>query len=161
MKKTSIIGIIIAVVGLILWGLDLFMDLFPFCSWAGCILFMAGSWLAMKGENAEEADKGLLKLMMSVAAQDGKLDIEETKIVAATAQRIGISQKEVEKIVEEFSKGEVKFTIPESDKTKKEHIRELVKIMKADGDIDDKELKIVKQVAEQYGLGRNYVDQFI
>ncbi len=115
----------------------------------------------MKGENAEEADKGLLKLMMSVAAQDGKLDIEETKIVAATAQRIGISQKEVEKIVEEFSKGEVKFTIPESDKTKKEHIRELVKIMKADGDIDDKELKIVKQVAEQYGLGRNYVDQFI
>ena len=33
--------------------------------------------------------------------------------------------------------------------------------MKADGDIDDKELKIVKQVAEQYGLGRNYVDQFI
>lgn len=164
MKKTILIwlGVALAVIGLIMAILDWTgVTNFLLGDWPGYILFVIGSYLAVKGGNMKEQEESLFALLLIVALADGEVSDEEKQKLSGYAKQFGISDKRFAKLLELIAKKEYKFTMPEDEKEKKKNITALVNMAKADGTIDDDEVKVIKGVAKLYGLSESLVDDLL
>ena len=170
MKNFKLILVVaLGVIGLVLWGLDLFdYGLFPFSGWVGFIILIFAGWFGSRMGKAESSNTNLIKLLIMMASSDGELAEEEIQMVKGKAKSLGITDDDFSKIVANVFKeindgqGQFSFQIPESDTEKKNIARELVKLMKADGTIDENELSFLYSITvKHFGLEKSFVDSLI
>ena len=128
----------------------------------GFIVICCSGVLFAIGQDAGKKRKqelGLYKLLLLVSLADGEVTDEESKFLKQYAERLKISDDLRDKLFKETLKGNLKFEIVSSDKEK--DINRLIDIMMVDGKIEEKELKLVKEIASQYRMSDSYVDEEI
>ena len=157
MKK--VIGIVLAGVGGILWLTTFFVDFFPFDNWVGFFMFLIGGYIAQNAESDDTKVRGIVKLMIGVAALDGEVSDDELKHIESYAHAGGLTDQDLEKIVDEFRKGDDKFRLPDTQSAKEDAIRQIVKLAKADGEIHPNEKAFIRGLASQLNVSESFVNK--
>ena len=107
----------------------------------------------------EKARLSNLKNIISVSMADGELGEDELTIIAMTAARDNISERDVEKMLK--GKDRIKFTVPETDEMKMRFLTDMVILMMVDGSLGDSELRMCKNAARLYGYGDEVVNDVV
>ena len=123
----------------------------------GCSGLLFG--LGQEAGKKRKQELGLFKLLLLVSLADGEVTDEEANFLKQYAERLRISDDLRAKLLKDTLKGNLKFEIVSTDKEK--DINHLIDIMMVDGKIEEKELKIVKEIASQYKMSDRYVDEEI
>jgi uncharacterized membrane protein YebE (DUF533 family) len=160
-KLFAILGIgLMAIGGIMLILVYCDVVTFPFAGWVSCILIGIGSFFGGMYNSIENKKTSLFKLLVCMAAADGKITPEELMIIGEYAKQFDVNEKRFNAIVEEVEKG-FDIVIPEDTSEKEKNIKALVRMANADGNIDDKELALIKEVAKKYGLSESFVDKLV
>lgn len=109
--------------------------------------------------NEDKKNKSYIKNLLEVAIADGKLDESELELVISIAGNFDISKEEVLEIKD--SQNTIPFSPPSSYSAKVKLLEDLVKIMIADKEIDEKEVKICKDLALKLNIAPLIVDELI
>jgi len=109
--------------------------------------------------NEEKKNKSYIKNLLEVAIADGKLDESELKVIIKIAANFDISESEVHAIKDNHP--DIDFTPPSSYSAKVKLLEDLVKIMIADKQIDESEVKICKDLAIKLDINPVIVDELI
>ena len=109
--------------------------------------------------NEDKKNKSYIKNLLEVAIADGILDESELELVISIASNFDISKEEVFEIKDNPST--IQFTPPSSYSAKVKLLEDLVKIMIADKEIDEKEVKICKELALKLDIAPVIVDDLI
>ena len=109
--------------------------------------------------NEDKKNKSYIKNLLEVAIADGILDESELELVISIASNFDISKEEVIEIKDNPST--IQFTPPSSYSAKVKLLEDLVKIMIADKEIDEKEVKICKDLAIKLDIAPVIVDDLI
>ena len=109
--------------------------------------------------NEDKKNKSYIKNLLEVAIADGILDESELELVISIASNFDISKEEVIEIKDNPST--IQFTPPSSYSAKVKLLEDLVKIMIADKEIDEKEVKICKDFALKLDIAPVIVDELI
>jgi uncharacterized tellurite resistance protein B-like protein len=109
--------------------------------------------------NEAKKNKSYIKNLLEVAIADGKLDDSELKVIIKIAANFDITEAEVHAIKENHP--DIEFTPPSSYSAKVKLLEDLVKIMIADKQIDEKEVKICKDLAAELGIKSALVDDIL
>ena len=158
----GVCGIVLAVAGVVLFILYLFniVDFFAL-DWIAYFLFIIGSTLVGVSSKMSNQNVSLFKLMFCVAIADGQLSPDEIQLLQQSAKKFGISDSKFKEIAKDLEEGKYHFAVPEDRDDREKQIKSLVKIARADGNIDNNELAIIKEVAGKFGLGESFVDSLI
>ena len=159
---SAILGIGLMVIGVIMLILVCFdVVVFPFAGWIPWILMAIGGYFGGMYNNKEEQKTSLFKLLVCVAGADGKITPDEITTLGEYAKQFDINEKRFMAIVQDVDDGKLNFAIPDDTSEKEKNIKALVKMAGADGDIDDKELALIKEIASKYGLSESFVDKLV
>ena len=109
----------------------------------------------------ENQKVSLFQLLVLVACADGEASAEEMQIIIEHAKQFGISGKRFNAIVKQVGEGKIQFEVPDKMEEREKNVRALVKMAKADGNIDANELQIIKNVASKYGISESFVDKLV
>lgn len=164
MKENLYLGVgataaVVAIVLMILDGFEIWT--FPFV-WV--VIFVLGIIFSIcfgiynKMENQKVS---LFQLLVLVACADGEASTEEMQIIMEHAKLFGISGERFNAIVKQAGEGKIQFVIPDKTEEREKNVRTLVKMAKADGNVDTNELALIKEVAKKYGLSENFVDKLV
>ena len=91
-----------------------------------------------------------LNNLIAVALADGTLDKTEWDVLAQIAIHRGVSEAELYQIKTEAET--IKFIPPATFREKIRQIYELVDVMKADGHVDEEEIRICRKLAEKLNI---------
>lgn len=109
--------------------------------------------------NEKKKHKSYIKNLLEVAIADGKLDESELNVIIKIAANFEMTKDEVLTIKDNHP--EIEFTPPSSYSAKVRLLEDLVKIMIADKQIDEKEVKICKDLALKLDIAPVIVDELI
>jgi uncharacterized tellurite resistance protein B-like protein len=109
--------------------------------------------------NEKKKHKSYIKNLLEVAIADGKLDESELKVIISIAGKFDMTRDEVIAIKDNHPS--IEFTPPSSYSAKVKLLEDLVKIMIADKQIDEKEVKICKDLALKLNIAPVIVDELI
>ena len=97
----------------------------------------------------KKQDKGHFKNLLLIAKADGKLTEEENTLLNRIGKNIGLSQEQINEIINNPSKYPV---IPPISKIERmQQMVELIKMMIADGEIDKNEMNLLDIMAVRLG----------
>ena len=97
--------------------------------------------------------------LLALAFADGKLEKNEITAIAAFAARENVDVEEVQKMLD--GKDNVNFIPPQSEEDKVQYLHDLVLLMIADGNINEKEYALCKAVADQFGYREEVIDALL
>lgn len=100
-----------------------------------------------------------VKTLLALAFADGKLEKNEITAIAAFAARENVDVEEVQKMLD--GKDNVNFVPPQSEEDKVQYLHDLVLLMIADGNINEKEYALCKAVADQFGYREEVIDALL
>ncbi len=89
-----------------------------------------------------------IRSLIQMAKSDGFVNLAELTYIIFVAQKLGISQSELN----ELAKEEDNFSAPFSEQDRQEFLYELIKVMYVDGIVDDIELVHCKELATKLQL---------
>lgn len=85
----------------------------------------------------------MFKNLVVMAAADGKLSEEEVNLLASRAERWGLTEEQVDAALETAREPDFELIIPATKISRIEMLRELVRMMAADGVLADVEKKLL------------------
>ena len=91
----------------------------------------------------------LLRHLLTMAAADGGVSEGELKMLGQRAVSWGVSDEQFGELLGEASRGDLPLVIPESIDDRETLIKDLVRMMAADGQLHDDEKKLFAVVASQ------------
>ena len=100
-----------------------------------------------------------VKNLLTVAMADGRLDIDEWKLLMAIAKRLGMSEEEIKFI--RSNPDQVTFMPPKKYDEKVQQIRDLVAVMTIDHIINQKELELCKKISLKLDILPQMVDEIL
>ena len=100
-----------------------------------------------------------VKNLVTVAMADGRLDIDEWKLLMAIAKRLGMSEEEIKFI--RSNPDQVTFMPPKKYDEKVQQIRDLVAVMTIDHIINQKELELCKKISLKLDILPQMVDEIL
>jgi len=103
----------------------------------------------------------LFKNLMVMAAADKKFTEEEVEFLALRASRWGISDQQFEEALLFAKSGGAKMTIPESQEERTRLLRDLIRMMAADGDLASVEKRLFAEAAARMGVNPNDLETTI
>ncbi|HHP7241967.1 MAG TPA: TerB family tellurite resistance protein [Cyclobacteriaceae bacterium] len=100
-----------------------------------------------------------IKNLLEVALSDGHFDSEEYKLLV----KIGKRHKAGKKMIEDIKKrmNNIDFVKPDTDSERFDQMFDLVTMMMADGEIDDKEIYVCNKYASRLGFDTRIVDELV
>ncbi|BAO56558.1 tellurite resistance TerB family protein [Nonlabens marinus] len=94
----------------------------------------------------------ILKELISMAYVDQHLKREEVEFVKVVGKRLGVGEEDLSEMLEQASTGTPK---PPKEFIKRIlHFHRIMLMMRIDGDVDEKELQLLHEVALRYGIRR-------
>ena len=100
-----------------------------------------------------------LKNLISVAMADGHLDGGEMEYLLSLAEKLKMTKEDIRKISEDPDS--VRFKPPATSEKKTEQLYELVRMMMMDGEINENEFKICKDLASRLNLHPVIIEDLI
>ncbi len=100
-----------------------------------------------KTENKKRSN---LKNLVAISKLDGKITTEELTFLLTVGKKVGVSEKEINKMIKRTSKIEVYK--PETLELTLDYIYDLVLMASADGIIDENEIDLTIKISEKLGL---------
>ena len=100
-----------------------------------------------------------VKNLVTVTMADGRLDIDEWKLLMAIAKRLGMSEEEIKFI--RSNPDQVTFMPPKKYDEKVQQIRDLVAVMTIDHIIIQKELELCKKISLKLDILPQMVDEIL
>jgi uncharacterized tellurite resistance protein B-like protein len=100
-----------------------------------------------------------VKNLVTVAMADGRLDIDEWKLLMTIAKRLGMEEEEIKLI--RSNPDQVSFVPPKKYDEKVQQIRDLVAVMTIDHIINQKELELCKKISLKLDILPQMVDEII
>ena len=97
-----------------------------------------------------------LKVLVAVAAADGKIDSQERARLEVLCRQLGLDRQELDDLLAEPMAVDRK-DLPESEEEKRKLLVEALRMAAADGRIDDRERRTVSRIAAFLGLSRDAV----
>lgn len=89
----------------------------------------------------------MFKNLVLMAACDGKLADEEAALLGSRAVRWGLTQDEIDDAVENANRPDYQLVIPVTKIERVEMLRELIRVMAADGELHHVEKKLCAAAA--------------
>ena len=102
-----------------------------------------------------------LKNLIVMAAADGKFAQSELELLAERCHQFGLSQQQFEQAFAEATQQDAKFVIPTEQTEKTVLMRDLLRMMAADGELSSTEKKLFAQAAVQMKMDRVEIDEII
>lgn len=99
--------------------------------------------------------QNLFANLVNLAAADNKFTEEEIRFLVDRANRWGISNDEFETIMAGIAEGGIELTIPESEASRVELLKEMVRLMAADGELAAVEKSLCARVASRMDFSKN------
>lgn len=103
----------------------------------------------------ETAVKNLIAVMLS----DGEIDQNEMKHLGIVCRRHGISEKQLKEILSKPQS--IKFTVPKEPNDRMQQLIDMVWMMLADGQIDQREMDMCITLATKMGFRPSAVTQLV
>lgn len=100
-----------------------------------------------------------VKNLVSVAMADGRLDIDEWKLLMTIAKRLGMEEEEIKFI--RSNPDQISFVPPRKYEEKVQQIRDLVSVMTIDHIINQKELELCKKISLKLDILPQMVDEIL
>lgn len=97
--------------------------------------------------------------LLAVAYADGKLDINEAKLLAEKAEEYNISQKFVNELIDNVNNLELIIPLNNEERTKQ--LIDSVYMAMVDGEIHLREYNLCLKIAERLGFDKKYLDEII
>lgn len=97
----------------------------------------------------------LFSNLVNLAAADNKFTEEEIRFLVDRADRWGISDDEFETIMAGISEGGIQMTIPESYERRVETLKEMLRLMAADGELAIVEKSLCARAASRMDLSKD------
>lgn len=101
----------------------------------------------------------MFKDLVGVASRDGKLVPNELRLLGAMGKNMGLTQKDIEKVLKKPES--IKFVVPKDNSEKIKHVLRLVHMMLVDGRIDKRENDFCISVAVNMGLQPSIVSDLV
>jgi uncharacterized tellurite resistance protein B-like protein len=120
---------------------------------------MVGKWISDIFYNKKDQTKNHIVNLIDVAFADGNMDEAELELIKANALKNGMTEEEFQDIFSNPKRE--KIYVPSDEKSRVEHLAEMVKIMIVDREIEEKEVIVCKKVAIQLNLAPQIVDELI
>jgi uncharacterized tellurite resistance protein B-like protein len=120
---------------------------------------MVGKWISDIFYNKKDQTKNHIVNLIDVAFADGNMDEAELELIKANALKNGMTEEEFQDIFSNPKRE--KIYVPSDEKSRVEHLAEMVKIMIVDREIEEKEVIVCKKVAIQLNLVPQIVDELI
>ena len=102
-----------------------------------------------KSQSQQERETAV-KNVIAVMLADGKIDPNEMKFLATVCQRAGLSEKELKNILQKPQS--IKFTPAKSPNDRMQQLVDMVWMMLADGQIDQREMDMCITLATHLGF---------
>lgn len=115
--------------------------------------------LYISRQKEHEQHLGIFQNLFLIAVADGSLSPEEEEFLKDVAANLGLSQQDVDNILENHQS--LDFIIPEDDEEKYFSLKNLVYMMVVDGDIEESEYKLCLNFAERVGMGRKEIEEIL
>ena len=103
--------------------------------------------------------KSYLRNLIQLASADGHLDSSEIKVLHEIGKQRNLKEWQIEELLKDESQVEV--FIPESFLNKMNLLFDLMKLIHADGVVDEKEIAYLKQVLTSFNLSHNVFSELI
>lgn len=100
-----------------------------------------------------------LSNLVALIYEDGKLDKKELDLLYRIAERYDIDESEIITILNQQI--DFEFHLPESEEEKKNQLKDLVKMMKIDGNINPSEMLLLKKIADKFSISENVLNELI
>ncbi|WP_026463212.1 hypothetical protein [Adhaeribacter aquaticus] len=97
--------------------------------------------------------------LILIAAADGRLDEQESKLLLEYGNRLGLRAEDVMPIADNLSV--LSFIIPEDGLQKTMELQTLVQFMLEDGHLHDREYVLCQEYAHRIGYGKEILDDMI
>jgi len=101
----------------------------------------------------------MFKILMVMAAADGKFSTEETEILARRSHVWGLSDAQFTEAFEFAKGGATELKFPEHEKDRRQLLQDLRDLMLADGELAPREKKLYALAAAAMGLPAEDFDQ--
>ncbi len=95
-------------------------------------------------------DKEHFLHLIQIANADGKIDEAEIKMLYRMGNKLGLTQTEIDDLVK--SAGQSAYIPPYELSKRFEQLYDVIKMVYADGEIDDKEMKLAEALAVKSGF---------
>lgn len=115
------------------------------------------NWFKRNDDNKEKLSH--LKNLIALSMADGKLEKAELAAISAVISREGMTQEDLERCIN--NPKSIEFVPPTSNSTKIQHLKDMVYLMMADGNIDDNEVMVCKITAEMLGFKHEVIDAIV
>jgi uncharacterized tellurite resistance protein B-like protein len=103
----------------------------------------------------------LFKNLMVMAAADKKFTEEEVEFLALRSSRWGISDQQFEEALQFAKSSGAKMTIPEGQEERRRLLRDLIRMMAADGELASVEKRLFAEAAAKMGIKPDELEQTI
>jgi uncharacterized tellurite resistance protein B-like protein len=97
----------------------------------------------------------LFRHILAMAAADGRMNESELRLLAARAAELGVSDVEFETALSEAASGNARLTIPEDVQERRALLKDLIRMMAADGRLDPREKELFATVAAMMDLSND------
>ncbi|MFO1065074.1 MAG: TerB family tellurite resistance protein [Pirellulales bacterium] len=102
-----------------------------------------------------------LKNLVIMAAADGSLSEQEIALLIDRAAHLGLSEEDLEKAIAFALSGNAKLKLPIDRMEQDEMLRELIRMMAADGQLLEVEKRLFALAAAKMGIDRGDLDKLI
>jgi uncharacterized tellurite resistance protein B-like protein len=109
-------------------------------------------------ETLDQKQTHILTLLM-LAEADNRDHINEIRFINYVADRIGLSESDVQEIDKHPER--LTFSLPESEEDRMTVLYDLLFLMKIDGDVAEEEKELVRELGVRLGFRISMVEEFI
>lgn len=117
------------------------------------------SFFTLLNEDKSRERRSHLKNLIAVAFADQSLDDSEVALIHRVSRRMGIDQKEVERVLDKPEK--IRFYPPEKPKERFIQLYDLIAMMMADQDMDSREIELVREFGHRLGYSNEKMDELL
>ncbi len=100
-----------------------------------------------------------LKNLVALACSDGKVDESEMKLLREAATNAGVSENELQKLIERGN--DFQYLIPESEEDRETQLIQMLSLAIADGEFSEDEYDLCKMVAQKLGFTEQELELII
>lgn len=105
-----------------------------------------------------KSKKSHIKNMYAIALCDGDLDNDEFDFIIHTGvNKLYLDGNTVQEIINNAE--DINFEVPDNEREKLSHLEDYVRLSMIDGDINQREITICKQIATRYGYRPAVIDK--
>ncbi len=106
-------------------------------------------------------DQDVFLNLLIMAAADGRIAESELRLLAHRAAEWGITDEQFEDAIEKAASGRAELTVPNDPEDRTLLLKELVRMMAADGQLSDSEKELFAVFSSAIGIGDDELNRLI